>query len=106
MHNRKRAAIVLKSNWRRFVTHSTFVQNELAARLKLTSILVLRLFAPSITPSSSATNLGCFIISDYINFYPLIPIDMIYDQAKSNINSNERQRSILRDRDGVLEAYT
>lgn len=82
------------------------MQNGLAARLKLASILVLRLFALSITPSSSATNLRCFIISDYINFYSLIPIDMTYDQAKSNINSNERQRLVLRDRDEVLEVYT
>jgi len=88
------------------VTHPTFVQNGLAAGLKLASISVLRLFAPSTTPSSPATNLGCFITSGYINFYPLIPIDMAYGQAKSNINPNGRQRPVLRDRGGVLGAYT
>ena len=32
-------------------------------------------------------------------------IDIIYDQAKSNIKSNRRQHFILKDQDRVLEVY-
>ncbi len=66
----KRAAIVLKLNRRRFVTHPTFLQNGLAAGLKLAPIsvpyILPRLFAPSTIPCSPATNLGCFTTSGYI----------------------------------------
>jgi len=66
----KRVAIVLKLNRRRFVTHPTFLQNGLAAGLKLAPIsisyILPRLFAPSTIPCSFATNLGCFTTSDYI----------------------------------------
>ncbi len=70
VHNSKRAAIILKPNRRRFVTHPTFLQNGLAAGLKLAPIsvpyILPRLFAPSTTPCSPATNLGCFTTSGYI----------------------------------------
>ncbi len=80
---------------KRFVTHPTFLRTGLAAGLKLAPILLLcilpRLFAPLATPSSPATY---FTTSGYINLYLLIPIDMAYGQAKSNIKTNGRQRPV------------